>query len=79
MAEAPLSIMPLWDRYLRCLVATDHEELGLIIEQFERVVSEGAEPPSWMKAWGDHVPNQPLRTSVGSQALGAAAPSGLLR
>jgi hypothetical protein len=25
-----------------------------------------------MKAWGDHVANQPLRTSVDPQALGAA-------
>ena len=72
MAEAPLPIMPQWERYQHCLVATDHEELGLIIEQFERVVAEGAEPPFWMKAWGDHVTNQPLRTSVDPQALGAA-------
>jgi hypothetical protein len=71
-AEAPLSVMPLWERYQQCLVATDPMELDLIIAQFEWVVSEGAEPPSWMKAWGDHVTNQPLRTSVDPQALGAA-------
>ncbi|RPH77228.1 MAG: hypothetical protein EHM80_12960 [Nitrospiraceae bacterium] len=64
--------MPLWEQYQQCLVATDPMELALIIEQFERVVSEGAEPPSWMKAWGNHVKNQPLRTSVDPQALGAA-------
>ena len=64
--------MPLWESYQHCLAATDPTELFLIIEQFERVVSEGAEPPSWMKAWGDHVANQPLRTSVDPQALGAA-------
>ena len=70
--EAPLSIMPLWERYQQCLVATDSTELVLIVEQFERVVSAGTEPPSWMKAWGHHVKSQPLRTSVDPQALGAA-------
>lgn len=71
-AEVPPSVMPLWEQYQQCLVATDPMELALIIEQFERVVSEGAEPPSWMKAWGNHVKNQPLRTSVDPKALGAA-------
>lgn len=71
-SEAPLSIMPLWERYQQCLVATDPMELIPIIEQLERVVSEGAEPPSWIKAWGDHVMNQPLRAAVDPQALGAA-------
>jgi hypothetical protein len=71
-SEAPLSVMPLWERYQQCLVATDPMELGLIIEQFERVVSEGAQPPSWMKAWSGHVVNQPLRTTVDPGALGAA-------
>lgn len=71
-SEAPLSVMPLWERYQQCLVATNPMELDLIIAQFERVVSEGAGPPSWMKAWGGHVVNQPLRTSVDPQALGAA-------
>ena len=51
---------------------TDPTELVLIVERFKRVVSEGAEPPSWMKAWGHHVTNQPRRTSVDPQALGAA-------
>jgi hypothetical protein len=31
-----------------------------------------AEPPFWMKAWGQHVANRPLRTAVNPQALGAA-------
>jgi len=70
--EAPPPIMLLWERYQQCLVATDSTELVLIIEQFERVVSVGAEPPRWMKIWGDHVKNQPLRTVVNPQALGAA-------
>ena len=71
-AEAPPPIMLLWERYHQCLVTTDTTELVLIIDQFERVMLAGAEPPSWMKAWGDHVTNQPLRMAVDPQALGAA-------
>ena len=71
-ADAPPSIMPLWERYQQCLVTTDPTELVLIIDQFERVMLAGAEPPSWMRAWGDHVTSQPLRTAVDPQALGAA-------
>jgi hypothetical protein len=47
-------------------------ELVLIIDQFERVMLAGVEPPSWMKVWVPHVTNQPLRTAVDPQALGAA-------
>lgn len=72
MAEAPPSIMPLWERYQQCLVTTDPTEFVLIIDQLERVRLAGAEPPSWMRAWGHHVTSQPLRTSVDPQALGAA-------
>lgn len=71
-AEPPSPIMPLWESYQHCLAATDPTELVLIVERFERVVSEGAESSSWMKAWGHHVTNQPRRTSVDPQALGAA-------
>ena len=71
-AEAPPSIMPLWERYQQCLVTTDPTELVLIIDQFERVMLAGAEPPSWIRAWGPHVMSQPLRTAVDPQALGAA-------
>ena len=71
-AEAPPPIMPLWERYQYCLVTTDPTELVLIIDQFERVMLAGAEPPFWMRAWGDHVMSQPLRTAVDPQALGAA-------
>ncbi|MGH7217096.1 MAG: hypothetical protein ACREIG_07670 [Nitrospiraceae bacterium] len=71
-AEAPLSIMPLWERYQQCLMTTDLTELALIIDEFEHVTAVGAEPPSWMKAWGHNVTNQPLRTAVDPQALGAA-------
>ena len=70
--ETPPSIMLLWERYQQCLVTNDPTELVLIIEQFEREVSERAELPSWMKGWGDHVTNQPLRTVVDPRALGAA-------
>ena len=71
-AEVPPSIMSLWERYQQCLVTTDPTELVLLIDQFERVRLTGAEPPSWMRAWGNHVMSQPLRTSVDPQALGAA-------
>ena len=71
-AEAPPSIMPLWERYQQCLVTTDPTELVLIIDQLERVMLAGAEPPSWIRAWGPHVMSQPLRTAVDPQALGAA-------
>jgi hypothetical protein len=64
--------MPLWERYQQCLVTTDLTELALIIDQFEHVTAAGAEPPSWMRAWGQYVANQPIRTSVDPQALGAA-------
>ena len=64
--------MPLWERYQQCLVTTDPTELVLIIDQFERVMLAGAEPPSWMRAWGHHVMSQPLRTAVDPHALGAA-------
>ena len=37
-AEAPSSIVPLWERYQQYLVATDPTELILIIDQFERVM-----------------------------------------
>ena len=71
-AEAPPSIMPLWERYQQCLVTTDPTELVLIIEQLDREIPARVEPPSWMKAWGHHVMSQPLRTSVDPQALSAA-------
>jgi hypothetical protein len=78
-AEGQPSIMPLWERYQHCLVTTDLMELVFIIDQFERVMLAGAEPPSWMRAWGGHVMSQPLRTAVDPQALGAPAPSRLLQ
>lgn len=71
-AEAPPSIMPLWERYQQCLVTTDPTELVLIINQFERVMPAGTVPPSWMRVWGHHVMSQPLHTAVDPHALGAA-------
>lgn len=64
--------MPLWERYQQCLVTTDPAELLLIIDQLERVVPAGAEPPSWTRPWGQYVTSQPLRASVDPQALSAA-------
>ena len=71
-AEAPPSIMPLWEHYKQCLVTTDPAELTLIIDKFELAASAEVEPPSWMRAWGQHVMSQPIRTAVDPQALGAA-------
>jgi len=71
-AEAPPPIMPMWAHYQQCLVTTDPTEFVSIIDQLESVVPARAEPPSWMRAWGQHVANQPLRTAVDPQALGAA-------
>ena len=71
-AEELPPIILLWERYQQCLVATDPTELLLIIGQLERVVPAGAEPPSWMRPWGQHVMSQPLRVSVDPQALSAA-------
>ena len=70
--EAPSPIMPLWEHYQKCLIATDSTELALVIEQFDHIVVVEAEPPSWMRAWGNNVTNQPLRTAVDPRALGAA-------
>jgi hypothetical protein len=72
MAENLPPIMPLWERYQQCLVATDPTELLLIIDQLEQVVPAGAEPPSWMRFLGQHVTSQPFRASVDPQALSAA-------
>jgi hypothetical protein len=47
-------------------------ELALIIEQFERVVSEGVEPPSWMKVWGDHGCEPTTPYGGRPRAIGAA-------
>lgn len=71
-AEAPPPIMPLWAHYQQCLVTTDLTEFVSIIDQLESVVPATAQPPSWMRAWGQHVANQPLRTAVDPQALGVA-------
>jgi hypothetical protein len=71
-AEAPPPIMLSWAHYQQCLVTTDPMEFSFIIDQLERVVPARTEPPSWMRAWGQHVANQPLRTAVDPQALGAA-------
>ena len=70
--DAQPQIMRLWGLYQQCLATTDPTEFVLIIDQFEGVTLAGAEPPSWMRAWGRNVMGQPLRTVVDPQALGAA-------
>ncbi len=43
-----------------------------MIDHFEAVNLSVAEPPSWMKGWGDHVKRQPIRIAIDPQALGVA-------
>jgi len=64
--------MPLWERYQQCLVTIDPAQVALIIGQLETVMPAGIAPPIWMKAWGQHIMSQPLRTSVDPQTLSAA-------
>ncbi len=71
-ASSPTLVMPLWERYQHCLATDDPATLLQIIEQLERVMLEGPEPPTWMKSWNPHVTRQPLRTAIDPQALGAA-------
>lgn len=71
-SDSPSSVMALWDRYQRCLVARDPEELLSVIDHLERAKFAGSEPPAWMRSWGSHVSSQPLRTAVDPAALGAA-------
>jgi hypothetical protein len=70
--EVSLSVMPLWERYQHCFVTTDSLELALIVEKFELVERAAVEPPAWMRAWGQHVMSQPVRTAIDPQALGVA-------
>lgn len=67
-----IPILPLWERYQQCLASASPEELVLIIEEFERAAVPTTEPPSWMRALGQHVRNQPPRIAVDPKALGAA-------
>jgi hypothetical protein len=69
---ALIPIMPLWQRYQRCSVSSDLQELVVILGQLEGAMQTGTEPPSWMKGWGHHVMSQPLRTAVDPNALTAA-------
>jgi hypothetical protein len=66
------SVMPLWERYLQCLVASEPTELLQIVDQIEEVMLTGPEPPAWLQSWGGRVMRQPLRTAVDPQALGVA-------
>lgn len=68
----PASVMPVWDRYQQCLATSEPAELLQLVEQIERVMLTGPEPPAWMKSWSPHVTRQPLRAAVDPYALGAA-------
>jgi len=64
--------MSLWEEYQHCRATSDPLELFRLIARFEGVRLSGAEPPSWMKGWGDHLTNQPVRIAIDPQALGVA-------
>jgi hypothetical protein len=70
--ESAPPVMPLWERYQRCLVETDPPTLAQLVEQLEAAMPSGPEPPAWMTGWSRYVKRQPLRTVVDPSALGAA-------
>jgi hypothetical protein len=72
MAQPVPSVMPFWETYQRCMTTTDPHVLIQSVEQLERAMLEGPDPPDWMKTWGGHVVRQPIRTAVDPRALGAA-------
>ena len=69
--EGNPEIMPLWEQYQRCRVATNPDELLHLVQHFDAVMVESAMPPAWLNVWGPHVKPQPLRTAVDPQAIGA--------
>jgi len=70
--EASPSVMRWWGHYQVCRTASDPIELRQLVEQFERPMPVGSEPPAWLVRLGDHVSKQPLRLAVNPQALGVA-------
>lgn len=70
--ERDPQIMPLWEQYQRCRVATDPDELIYLVHHFDAVRVTGVPPPAWLKGWGPHVKPQPIRTTIDPQAIGAA-------
>jgi hypothetical protein len=72
MAQLVPSVMPFWETSRRCMTTTELHALVQSVEQLERAILEGPDPPDWMKTWGDHVVRQPIRTAVDPRALGAA-------
>ena len=69
--EVP-SVMPYWELYQRCLVTTEPKVLAEIIARFHNTKMRGVDPPAWVKALSRHAGEQPLRTAVHPEALGAA-------
>lgn len=73
IAQPVPSVMPYWETYQRCMATTDTDVLVQSVEQLERAARpEGADPPAWIRLWGDHAVKQPLRTAVDPEALSAA-------
>ncbi len=71
-ADPSASIMTLWARYQQCQTASDSVELLQLVQQFDRPIASGSEPPAWLVRWGSHVAKQPLRLAVDPRALGAS-------
>jgi len=70
--EASLPVMRLWSQYQKCRTASDAVDLRRLVEQLDRPVLVGSEPPAWLVHWGHHVSKPPLRLAVDPQALGVA-------
>jgi hypothetical protein len=66
-----MNVMPLWDRYQRCLRVQEPEALLALVLAFASPEVTNQAPPAWMKAWSRHVAVQPLRVSVDPMALRA--------
>jgi hypothetical protein len=47
-------------------------ELRELVEQFDRPMPVGSDPPAWLVRLRDHVSTQPLRLAVDPPALGMA-------
>ena len=67
--ERDPQIMPLWEQYQRCRVATDPDELIHLVHHLDAVRVTGVPPPAWLTGWGPHVKPQPIRTTIDPQAI----------
>ena len=70
--EVSVPVMRLWSQYQECRTASDPFDLRRLMEQLDRPVLVGSEPPAWLVHWGHNVSKPPLRLAVDPQALGVA-------